>query len=208
MYISVCGLFKSIVMKFYEELKALQPVIYQTAYDKGFWEQGFNRNKDEMIMLIVSELGEALEAHRKDRRYTKSRGEIWLPYLDYVATSGDNEAYILEFEKSVKDTVEDEIADAVIRILDYIGGWKFSFFQRDFRKESTGNFGADLLVLVNCCTKAREQEDTQYFTGMDWGYAMAAIVAFCEWYNINLLQHIEWKMKYNNTRPYKHGKGY
>jgi len=36
---------------------------HKTAKEKGFWER--KREKPELLMLIVSELGEALEADRK-----------------------------------------------------------------------------------------------------------------------------------------------
>jgi NTP pyrophosphatase (non-canonical NTP hydrolase) len=78
------------------------------AREKGFWNQ--DRNVGEMLMLIVSELGEAVEAHRKG-----------------------------EFGLEKKDTFEDELADTAIRLFDLCGGlgidlekqiaWKMSFNQ-------------------------------------------------------------------------------
>ena len=70
-------------------------------------------------MLVVSELGEAMEAHRKGKfasmdkleRLTNSRhGE------------GTEDNYPRAFELSTKDTFEDEIADAIIRLLDLSAG--------------------------------------------------------------------------------------
>lgn len=63
-------------------MKKLQEEIHKIAKDKGWWES--DRNKAELLMLVVSELGEALEALRKDD---------W-------------------------DNYKEELADAVIRILD------------------------------------------------------------------------------------------
>lgn len=73
---------------------------------KGFWEK--ERNVGEMLMLCVTELGEALEAHRTGRHGIER-----------------------------KDTFEDEIADTIIRLLDLCGGlnidiekqitWKLNF---------------------------------------------------------------------------------
>lgn len=57
-----------------------------------------NRNKGELIALIHSELSEALEGERKDLRDDK------LPY---------------------RRMAEVELADAVIRILDYCGGFGY-----------------------------------------------------------------------------------
>ena len=59
-------------------------------------------------MLCVSELSEALEADRKDRR-ARTIG---------VISKG---SFKEDFETYVKDTFEDEIADAIIRILDLCG---------------------------------------------------------------------------------------
>lgn len=79
---------------------------YTASKEKGFWEN--DRNVGEMLMLIVSELGEAIEAHRS--------GKMGL---------------------EEKDTFEDEIADTMIRIFDMCGGlgidlekqieWKMAF---------------------------------------------------------------------------------
>jgi NTP pyrophosphatase (non-canonical NTP hydrolase) len=45
------------------EIKELCEKSYETAVKKGFWKEG--RTIPEMLMLIVTELGEACEADRK-----------------------------------------------------------------------------------------------------------------------------------------------
>lgn len=67
--------------------------IHHTAKEKGFWEDGEERNDSEMIMLMVTELAEAVEGLREGN-----------PPDDKVP----------EFS-----AVEAELADAVIRIMDY-----------------------------------------------------------------------------------------
>lgn len=81
-------------------------LIYQNNKEKGFWDK--ERNVGEMLMLVVSELGEAMEAHRKGRFATD---EDWLLYGE----TGD-------FAYCIKDTFQDEIADAIIRLLDMSAG--------------------------------------------------------------------------------------
>jgi len=71
---------------------------------KGFWDKP--RNVGEMLMLVTSELGEAMEAHRKGR------------FADWSNVKEEG----FGFESGVKDTFEDEIADAIIRLLDMCGG--------------------------------------------------------------------------------------
>lgn len=101
----------------------LARVVSQDAAARGFWEEGETRNKGEMIALMHSELSEALEGIRKDNPPDKHCREL--------------------------GNVEVELADTIIRILDYAGGFN-----------------------------------------LDVGGAIAA------------------KLRYNRTRPYKHGKGF
>lgn len=69
----------------------------------------------QRIALIVSEASEALEADRKNShcKLTKTAREILLNL--------DGERFTEIFKKDVKDTVEDEIADTIIRCLDFCG---------------------------------------------------------------------------------------
>ena len=86
--------------------------IHAINVEKGFWDN--SRNKGELLMLVVSELAEALEADRKNR-YSSSDPKN----ITALANDGEfNDA----FSKHVKDTFEDEIADAVIRLLDMSAG--------------------------------------------------------------------------------------
>lgn len=70
--------------------------INQTTIEKGFWHEGADRNKAEMIALMHSELSEMLEAVRK-------------PHKDEHCPAFDNEVI--------------ELADLIIRALDYAVGW-------------------------------------------------------------------------------------
>ncbi len=95
-----------------EGLNKFAQFIYEANKEKGFWD--FERNVGEMLMLIVSELGEAMEAHRKGRTCTY--------LLNECEWNQDEETAKKYFELKTKDTFEDEIADTMIRLLDMCGG--------------------------------------------------------------------------------------
>ena len=101
-----------------EGLNDLAKKIFENNKEKGFWDK--ERNVGELLMLVTSELGEAMEAHRKDR-FADTQ------IIDEMVASGyswqDSTLSFSEaFKKSVKDTFEDELADAIIRLLDMAGG--------------------------------------------------------------------------------------
>lgn len=107
------------------DIKATMQAIFANNKEKGFWDK--ERNKGEMLMLVVSELSEALEADRKDR-YAKHNMEGYdtKAILNGEITSEDNEHpdsfWKRCFIGTVKDTFEDELADAVIRLFDICEG--------------------------------------------------------------------------------------
>lgn len=71
----------------------------------------------QKIMLVVSELSECVES---DRKSLYSDWEKFDRLLDESEADDINypEPFQFAFETSIKDTFEDEIADAIIRILD------------------------------------------------------------------------------------------
>lgn len=86
---------------------------HQLAKAKGFYDNP--RELGTLLMLIVSELGEALEADRCGRYADMSAFEL---YLDDDTSELQK---IKAFKMHVKDTLEDEIADTLIRLFDLCG---------------------------------------------------------------------------------------
>lgn len=95
-----------------EGLNETAKVIYENNKQKGFWDE--ERNVGELLMLVTSELGEAMEAHRKGKF---AQWENFEGHLEWKT-----EDFKTAFKENVKDTFEDEIADAVIRLLDMSAG--------------------------------------------------------------------------------------
>lgn len=93
-----------------EDLNKSAQIIFSNNKAKGFWDK--ERNVGELLMLVTSELGEAMEAHRKGR-FAKMK--------EFESESSEI-AFPKKFEMHIKDTFEDEIADAIIRLLDLSAG--------------------------------------------------------------------------------------
>ena len=99
------------------QINTIAKEIHQINKSKGFWEVGQDRNIGELLMLCVSELSEALEAHRKHGSLTID--EDLKNQYDKRNTSDD---YMRWFEENVKNTFSDEIADTMIRLMDLSAG--------------------------------------------------------------------------------------
>lgn len=121
-------------------LNELSKSIYQNNVQKGFWcnreaipltmkesslfsEEQIKAVKDsfkgQLLMLIVSEAAEVLEANR-GRTNTLNREEFERVIALYPE---DKEHWKQTFEKYIKNSEEDEMADILIRGFDYCGGF-------------------------------------------------------------------------------------
>lgn len=91
---------------------------HDNAVAKGFYDgTNANRSLAELLMLVVTELGEAVEAHRKGiKNPTQYEACYYAEHADF--THPDT---IEGFREHIKDTLPDEISDAVIRIGDLCG---------------------------------------------------------------------------------------
>jgi len=96
-------------------INELSKAIHENAVNKGFWQ---TKNIAEKMMLVVTELSESIEAHRRNEM---KQVDLDL-YNELKALHNKNEyLFHLGFENKVKDGFCDEVADAIIRLLDICG---------------------------------------------------------------------------------------
>ena len=101
-----------------KSLNQLRDEIHANAKEKGFYDNP--KEIGTLLMLVVSELAEALEADRTGDFCDFSKYEKCKKEMDVgIRTSEDVEKYA--FEKYIKNTFEDELADVIIRVLDICG---------------------------------------------------------------------------------------
>jgi len=194
-----------------KQLNDLAKAIHQNAKDKGFWDSP--RNTGEIFMLIISEASEALEAHRRGRRKADLK-QFALPHNGNVT---DDEWFKISFENCVKDTTADEITDVVIRILDYCASQEIeikpALLSTTLISLDSDNFGAALFQICGEIQRAGEYALTNDIWEIEKSKdnihsTLTLIIQLCDREQIDLLKHIELKMKYNATRERMHGKAY
>ena len=189
-----------------ETLNSLAKICHQRAVDKGFWDDLYSVM--HYLMLVISELSEAVEADRKGKWAMLDHDTI--DTLQRI----EGESFVKMFLDEVKDTVEDELADAVIRLLDLLGHLLSvmrppSVFIEGISGEYDDREAPKMLTeaLMPIVAEASGLFSlSNYMVGIF--YAINSLEQLCDHLGIDLMSHIELKMKYNETRPALHGKKY
>ena len=180
---------------------------HERAVAKGFWDG--THTVGHYLMLAFGELHEAIEADRIGK-WAKLDPDT-IDTLQRI----EGEPYAQEFLREVKDTVEDEIADAVKRLLDLLG-WMLKDRALSETEVET-DLGVSAFYIAGEMTLAEAlwpilQEACclcgKYAHRYAILYAIKSLELLCERLGIDLMAHIELKTKYNETRPAKHGKKY
>ena len=180
---------------------------HQRAVAKGFWDE--LHSIGHYLMLAYGELHEAIEADRLGKWIKLTPEQI--EYLRNL----EGEEFVKEFLQLVKDTVEDEIADAVIRMLDLL--WFIMIDGELSEKEVETDLGVSAFYIAGEMTLADAlwpilQEACchcdMYAHRTAILYSIKSLELLCNRLGIDLMTHIELKLKYNETRPALHGKKY
>lgn len=184
-------------------LNKLRDRAYKCACAHGFHNEELS--DEHFLMLIITELAEAVEADRAGSRAKVAMFNEWQGNSLSITEETRIRRFKEDFEAFLKNTVEDELADAVIRLLDLAGYRKFDlndtmvlYYCVDEEKTFT----------ENCYLIVRNLSDAGHSVEENINYSMRQILKLASFYDIDLLWHIEQKMKYNEFRGYKHGKLY
>lgn len=179
---------------------------HQRSVSKGFWCK--KHTIYHCLMLALGELHEAIEADRLGKW-----GNLTPEQIEELRGL-EGAAFVQAFLQMVKDTVGDEIADAVIRLLDLLGclldgrelqAWHVNCLNSVYGEDGIPPMLTDAFMpIVATLCDADANCDTT--TGIL--YAIKSLELLCDHLGIDLLTHIDLKLKYNATRPAKHGKKY
>lgn len=180
---------------------------HRRAVAKGFWDVPLSVG--HYLMLAYGELHEAIEADRLGKWVKLTPEQI------EELRGLEGAAFEQAFLRMIKDTVGDEIADAVIRLLDLLG-WMLKDRALSGTEVAT-DLGVSAFYISGEMTLADAlwpilQEACclcgKYAHRYAILYSIKSLELLCDHLGIDLMTHIELKTKYNETRPVKHGKKY
>ena len=164
---------------------------HENAVKHGFWETKVSN--EHCLMLVITEIAEMVEAHRVSRKAK-------------TAAYNDMPNKQIGFEKFIKNTMEDEMADIVIRLADLAGalGVDFTKMQpcRYYRAFGKFSFTENAFALCKGLSKDAIGIEKRIQFGLDF------ITKWAQELNIELAFFVAQKMRYNKMRPYRHGKQY
>ena len=189
---------------------------------RGFWEESIN--PFEKPILAQTELSEAIDYHRKGKF-----GNEWRLVEEYKEIFNHIENGIVAFDKTLKGTVIEEIADTAIRVADFWGidihlltfSSPDSAQAKAIRKTAHGHHVSDTrnfceragAVMDECGILKRmlipERGVGQLAVRQSATTIIYMLAELAEDFTGNveiLIEVIEAKLRYNAERPYKHGK--
>ena len=180
---------------------------HERSVAKGFWDG--THTVGHYLMLAFGELHEAIEADRIGK-WAKLTPEA-VKNLRVVSDGAFTKAFLW----FVKDRVEGKIAGAVIRLLDLLG-WMLKDRALSETEVET-DLGVSAFYIAGEMTLADAlwpilQEACclcgKYAHRYAILYSIKSLELLCDHLGIDLMTHIELKLKYNATRPALHGKKY
>lgn len=186
---------------------------YLNAQRHGFYPD--NTDITTALMLIITEMAEAVQADRHNRHGSIEDYESEIQMGRDIPTS---------YKNSLEGTVESEFADIAIRILSLLG-WMNSKSPIKINSNSVlsdeyeiakiqytiqnkihrSNIAADLYRLNGKFSSFVDNESSYWFVSKNLQNILMRTFAIAHNHNIDLMEHIKLKMKYNESRPYLHG---
>ncbi len=198
----------------------LKVAIHQNAVEHGWWEK--DRSIAGILALIHSEISEALEKYRDGKQMVYCESSSKGCETAQTIPLGDIETpcVFCSSPDQKPEGIAVELADVLIRILDYCGYMGYdvvsdihaaedsaiceikNWFTDTNRFDEYINLLHDDICFVSNFSKV---EYAEKYIGIGFGQTIIHVVAWLCDHEINVHQVILMKHEYNKTRPYRHG---
>lgn len=168
------------------------------------WKE--SEDTDRTGMLIISEFAELVQADRKGKRADLEGFSIGVHYLS--KKKDDPDAFKVSFENHIKDTLEDEIADIIIRICSFFGSIGYNPTEIDAVEEPTyipGHLKGYQYPIHKIAFELVAATYSSFSESM-WGrlhLVCSYLVTWAHKNGIDIENHVELKNKYNRLRDYE-----
>lgn len=189
-----------------EKLNALKEQAYKTAAEHGFHE---DVKPDVFYLgLVMSEAGEAINADRKGL-HADTKG--------FEEDEASGLSFAENFRLHIKDSVEDEIADIVIRLLDFAGmkGYKLLISGYSARPSNAiietfaeNGLSGTLFHLNGALSDSLDDNSLESCVGIVIKIINDCFDEITCGSDCDLWWFVEQKMRYNELRPMLNGKKY
>lgn len=197
----------------HKELASLAEDAFKNAAKHGFYTE--STEIETALMLIITEMSEAVQADRHNRH-----GSI----EDYESEIQMGRDIPTAYKNALEGTVESEFADIAIRILSLLGWMKsntliklksdsiladeYGISKIQFEVQNAINkdsIAKDLYRLNGRFSRFVDNESCNWYVSDTLQDILMRVFAIAHNHNIDLMEHIKLKMKYNESRPYLHG---
>ena len=192
-----------------KQINNLVKKAYDNAIKHGWHEE--EKSNAHWLMMVCTEVAEAIQADRKGN------------YMDELDKEGLKTVLVNDncgslFNKYYSDTiegkVESELADICIRVFDLMGvcnilaknGFSTSNSEVKYAKQHSFTENAFIVTrtIVSCTLNPSIRVKAEMFYVL-YESILSFVFEWAEALGINLVQHINLKMRYNETREYHHG---
>ena len=171
---------------------------YQCACEHGFHDKEYS--DAHWVMLIMTEISEAVNADRIGQYALVEEFNRTLKVTDF--------GFKNTFERCIKESVEDELADVVIRCLDLAGNMNIDIDSCSLFSSCHVNSSLSLAENIFAISTIIYEPKFSVSLHDKINRVIASTFCLAELFGVDLLWHIEQKMKYNEMRPMLNGKRY
>lgn len=182
---------------------------YDNAVKHGWHEE--EKSNAHWLMMVCTEVAEAVQADRKGN-YMDDLDKEGLKTV--LANDYGGSLFNKYYSDTIDGKVESELADICIRVFDLMGVCGvvakdgFSTFDSEVKYAKEHSFTEDAMVvtriIVSCNLNSSISVKAEMFCVL-YTSILSSVFEWAEALGIDLVQHINLKMRYNESREYHHG---